>query len=136
MHVVCINCKKKLHCVSITNLIIIQAPSSTASTPNKSHQPPFPSQQLIQGSMTDPLRFQQASRQKKPEQPSSGLPQLSGALANSGDEEDDLSDEGSEGEINNSVTISALLSKLDSVRVSVFNSAVSIMLYTMHMTLL
>ena len=71
--------------------------------------------------MTDPSRLQQASQRKKAKKPNSALPQLSGALANSGDdeEEDDQSDEGSEGEINNSVTISALLSKLDSVRVSV-----------------
>lgn len=108
-----------------------QAPSSTASTPNKSHQPPFPSQHLIQGAMTDPsrrLQQQQTSRLKKAKKPNSALPQVTGALAGEGEGEEEgeegegeESDEDSEGEIRNSVTISALLSKLDSVRVSECN---------------
>lgn len=116
-----------VHCIGVCvlqgTISQFQAPSSTASTPNKSHQPPFPSQHLIQGAMTDPSRLQQTSRLKKAKKPKSALPQHTGALAGGeeekGEEESEESDEDSEGEIRNSVTISALLSKLDSVRVSV-----------------
>lgn len=78
--------------------------------------------------MTDPSRLiqQPPSRIKKPN--SSALPQHAGAMAgDEGEEEEEgegegeESDEDSEGEIRNSVTISALLSKLDSVRVSVYS---------------
>ena len=78
--------------------------------------------------MTDPSRPQWTSRLKKAKKPNSALSQLTGALAGGEEEEEgegeeeqegEESDEDSEGEIRNSVTISALLSKLDSVRVSV-----------------
>ena len=83
--------------------------------------------------MTDPSRLiqQPPSRIKKAKKPnsSSALPQHAGAMAgDEGEEEEEEeegegeeSDEDSEGEIRNSVTISALLSKLDSVRVSVYS---------------
>lgn len=117
MHTLCMYVRVCIALGCVYCKIQFQAPSSTASTPNKSHQPPFPSQHLIQGAMTDPSRLQQTSRLKKAKKPNSALPQLTGALA--GEEEEEESDEDSEGEIRNSVTISALLSKLDSVRVSV-----------------
>ena len=67
--------------------------------------------------MTDPSKLQQpSSRLTKAKKLNSAQPQLSGSLADEGGEE---SEEDSEGEIQSSVTISALLSKLDSVRVSV-----------------
>ena len=67
--------------------------------------------------MTDPSKLQQpSSRLIKAKKLNSAQPQLTGALADEGGEE---SEEDSEGEIQSSVTISALLSKLDSVRVSV-----------------
>ena len=67
--------------------------------------------------MTDPSKLQQpSSRLTKAKKLNSAQPQLTGALVDEGGEE---SEEDSEGEIQSSVTISALLSKLDSVRVSV-----------------
>ena len=72
--------------------------------------------------MTDPSKLQQPSnRLTKAKKLNSAQPQLTGALADEGGEEEEgeESEEDSEGEIQSSVTISALLSKLDSVRVSV-----------------
>lgn len=72
--------------------------------------------------MTDPSKLQQpSSRLTKAKKLNSAQPQLTGALADEGGEEEEgeESEEDSEGEIQSSVTISALLSKLDSVRVSV-----------------
>ncbi len=72
--------------------------------------------------MTDPSKLQQASsRLTKAKKLTSALPQLTGALAGEGEEEEseeEEKEEDAEGEIQSSVTISTLLSKLDSVRVS------------------
>lgn len=75
--------------------------------------------------MTDPSKLQQTtttSRQGKAKKLITAMPRLSSALVNGGDDDnDDQSDEGSEVDIKKSVTISALLSKLDSVRVIILH---------------
>lgn len=62
--------------------------------------------------MTDPSKLQN-TRQQRVDKSSSLTPDPAEAQVNG----DGQSDDGSEGEISSSVTISALLSKLDSVRV-------------------